>query len=216
MRSWLLVLGIAAAVAAAVCTPAEAGLAGSSVSVTGWFPSTTNPPPACNPYVDLCGFAQDPYNGGTTSQTVTVPTGTLFEYIATATSSVVNDATIDITSFTTGAFCSDFVSTTTCTDVFDGLVFDFSGNQAITGVTVDTAGSAADFQPASNKLSWTDDAIYVNLVGLNPAEGSELVLDVTTQGVTPVVPEPSTWALMLLGFAGLGWTGWRRGSARAI
>jgi uncharacterized membrane protein len=26
----------------------------------------------------------------------------------------------------------------------------------------------------------------------------------------PVVPEPSTWALMLLGFAGLGFAGYRR------
>ncbi len=74
------------------------------------------------------------------------------------------------------------------------------------------AHSAIPHSAAGN----VNDAIYVNLVGLNPAEGSELVLDVTTQGVTPVVPEPSTWALMLLGFAGLGWTGWRRGSARAI
>jgi hypothetical protein len=32
--------------------------------------------------------------------------------------------------------------------------------------------------------------------------------------MTPV-PEPSTWALMLLGFAGLGFAGWRRAAAEA-
>lgn len=29
-----------------------------------------------------------------------------------------------------------------------------------------------------------------------------------------IVPEPSTWAMTLLGFAGLGWAGWRRARAR--
>ena len=29
-------------------------------------------------------------------------------------------------------------------------------------------------------------------------------------GVVEAVPEPSTWALMLLGFAGLGYAGYRR------
>jgi hypothetical protein len=28
------------------------------------------------------------------------------------------------------------------------------------------------------------------------------------------VPEPSTWAMLLLGFAGLGFAGWRRASKR--
>jgi hypothetical protein len=33
-----------------------------------------------------------------------------------------------------------------------------------------------------------------------------------------VIPEPSTWAMMLLGFAGLGFAGWRhaRQASRAI
>ena len=30
-------------------------------------------------------------------------------------------------------------------------------------------------------------------------------------GNTPATPEASTWAMMLLGLAGLGWAGWRRG-----
>ena len=35
-------------------------------------------------------------------------------------------------------------------------------------------------------------------------------------GPTGVVPEPSTWAMMLLGFAGLGWAGYRgRAASRA-
>ena len=30
-------------------------------------------------------------------------------------------------------------------------------------------------------------------------------------GLTPAVPEPSTWAMMALGFAGLGFAGYRKG-----
>jgi hypothetical protein len=34
-------------------------------------------------------------------------------------------------------------------------------------------------------------------------------------GVTVTVPEPSTWAMMVLGFAGLGFAGYRRSSKAA-
>jgi hypothetical protein len=30
----------------------------------------------------------------------------------------------------------------------------------------------------------------------------------------PIIPEPSTWAMMLLGFTGLGWTAWRKAKKR--
>jgi hypothetical protein len=52
----------------------------------------------------------------------------------------------------------------------------------------------------------------IDVTGENPAFLSTLVIDVTTGGgpTPPVVPEPSTWAMMLLGFAGLGFVGYRR------
>ena len=34
--------------------------------------------------------------------------------------------------------------------------------------------------------------------------------------ITVSVPEPSTWALMVIGFAGLGWIGRRRASVIAM
>jgi hypothetical protein len=33
---------------------------------------------------------------------------------------------------------------------------------------------------------------------------------------TPAVPEPSTWAMMILGFAGVGFMGFRRKSKPAL
>jgi hypothetical protein len=35
-------------------------------------------------------------------------------------------------------------------------------------------------------------------------------LDRVAGGVTATAPEPSTWAMMVLGFAGLGFAGYRR------
>ena len=49
----------------------------------------------------------------------------------------------------------------------------------------------------------------VDVTGDNPAFLATLVIDVTTNGMT-TVPEPSSWALMVLGFAGLGLAGRRR------
>ncbi len=54
----------------------------------------------------------------------------------------------------------------------------------------------------------TDILAYVGKVG--PYTNVE-----TSQPPPAPVPEPSTWAMMLLGFAGLGLLGYRRGSARA-
>jgi PEP-CTERM motif len=44
-------------------------------------------------------------------------------------------------------------------------------------------------------------------------QGGPSGLLVTTTGSASVVPEPSTWAMMLIGFAGLGFAGYRRARA---
>jgi hypothetical protein len=50
-----------------------------------------------------------------------------------------------------------------------------------------------------------------------PTTGGAFVLtsvgDVTFTAATTVVPEPSSWAMMLIGFAGLGYAGYRRARA---
>ena len=44
--------------------------------------------------------------------------------------------------------------------------------------------------------------------GTNPMD---LLLNVTVSGgPPPTIPEPSTWAMMAIGFAGLGFAGWRK------
>lgn len=53
--------------------------------------------------------------------------------------------------------------------------------------------------------------LEIDFHGLTFGPGSQLVLDFGP--VTPGVPEPSTWALMILGFAGIGLMTYRRKKA---
>ena len=44
------------------------------------------------------------------------------------------------------------------------------------------------------------------------SSGGSCMTDTPTYGFSFTVPEPSTWAMMLIGFVGLGYAGWRQSS----
>ena len=55
------------------------------------------------------------------------------------------------------------------------------------------------------------------MLGIDPANGTAYLIDLVPTTVTvlnPSVPEPSTWAMMLLGLAGLGFA-FRRSRRKA-
>ena len=150
----------------------------------------------------------------TDNATPTIPANFLAGSTSELTISV-GDTQIVITNQEAVPFCSGALP---CSDPFVGFQFIFSSGVDITGVSVDPA-SAADFLPNDTAphdglqlLSPT--RIVVDVAGDLPGVGDKLILDVTTGGGPPPVPEPSTWALMLLGFAGLGFAGWRRMAAQ--
>jgi hypothetical protein len=204
-------IAVAAALATMSAPPASAGLIGNgtnTVSVNFWFPSSTVPPPACDDTTNPnCENEKDSMGNTTSTIPAIFPQG-----VADGATISVGDTQIVITNLIPETFCSDGVSAgSACTDPFTGFEFLFSSGVDITGVSVD---SSSNFLPNDTSphlglqlLSPTD--ILVDLTGAAPAIGDKLILDVTTGGVTPV-PERSTWALMLLGFAGLGFAGWRR------
>ena len=84
--------------------------------------------------------------------------------------------------------------------------------QSASGESVIEWGTTADISGpgvASNYSAWslTDDGFFLNK-GVDP-----FAFDSALQMEVDVVPEPSTWAMMLLGFAGLGLAR-RRGSRK--
>src|ERR1700722_17875542 len=70
------------------------------------------------------------------------------------------------------------------------------------GTTADISGPDV----AGNYSAWslTDDGFFRNK-GIDP-----FAFDSALQMEVDVVPEPSTWGMMLVGFAGLGYAGYRR------
>jgi hypothetical protein len=211
MRFGLVIAAVATALFAIGGAPAQAGLVGggtNTVSVNYWFPSSSVPPPACDSIINPnCENEVD----STDNATPTIP-ASFVEGVADGSTISVGDTKIVITSLLVDMpFCSTALP---CSDVFNGFAFSFSSGVDITGVAVDPS-SAADFRPSAGGLTFAPTGIFVNVVGDNPAPGDQLILDVTTKGSMTTVPEPSTWALMLLGFAGLGFAGWRRRTALA-
>ena len=87
---------------------------------------------------------------------------------------------------------------------FNGFHFEFSGASipAITDVTVD---SASTLKPTG--VSFTSDSVDVSVAGELYGFGAQkAVLDISTSSA-PATPESATWAMMLLGFVGLGLAG---------
>jgi hypothetical protein len=97
------------------------------------------------------------------------------------------------------------------TAAFNGVEFsnlDFGPGEKITGFSLLT--NLSGLTPAD--ISFTSDSIKYNASGLS-FENSPYFITLT---VTTAVPELSTWAMLLLGFAGLGFAGYRKSRKDAV
>jgi hypothetical protein len=170
--------------ALAATQTAHAGLIGAGVTYEYLVPTTSD-------VVDMMG-----------PTTITSSTSFVDNNLDAFITTTFNDLQIIITN-TPPSFSDNFPA-----DVaFDGPSYLFS-NVTISNVTTDPA-SATDFEGA---VSFTSDNVMVNFAVLGASDlipnGNKLILDVTTTAAA--VPEPSTWAMMALGFAGLGFLGYRK------
>jgi hypothetical protein len=201
-------IAAAAALVVTASGPAYSSLVGATVQSASYF-DVSFPPPAASPTectIIMCAILDyEGPSGPTNSPLPIVPVDYLLDS-NTDTFVSVGDTQITITNNLAGPFGTP--------GTFSGYVFTFTGAPDITKVEVGS-GTSSDFLPAlPGGLSSTATSITVNVAGDSLAVGDKLILDVTS-GSTPTVPEPSTWALMLLGFAGLGFAGWRRTTAKA-
>jgi hypothetical protein len=224
MRLRTLALVAVAGPIAAGMAPAQAGLDGATVQ-TATFLEVTFTPPTSPPQAPALPAVQDCsvidcsvpnyplFPGDTAGQNFPAPTAPV-DYLQdnlTGTTISIEDNKITITNDQPGAICP----AAGCTPGdFGGYVFTFTGAPDITNVTETNTGN---FVPVPidpglpNGWTWTNNTITLNVLGDSPDLNATLTLDITTAGSgPPTIPEPSTWAMMLLGFAGLGFAGYRR------
>jgi hypothetical protein len=203
---------VLSALMALVSAPASAGLVGTgsnTVQAEFWL-NATSPPPAC---AGTCEVQDYLLAGNIVNSPLPIIPVAFLQGAQSGTTISVGDTQIVMTNDLSEPFCSTLGA---CNDVFTGFRFKFSSGVDITSVTVD-ASSAADFLPSKTGLQLVSPTeILVDVTGDAPAIGDQLILDVTTGAVASAVPEPSTWAMMILGFAGVGFMAYRRKSTPAL
>jgi PEP-CTERM motif len=85
---------------------------------------------------------------------------------------------------------------------FNGFEFLFSGAPTITGISND---GSSTFNPNPIGTTFNSTAVFLDYQAGTPVNGQSSIVNVAA-----AVPEPSTWAMLILGFAGVGFMAYRR------
>jgi hypothetical protein len=171
-----------------------------------WHPSGT----AAN------GYLTDTYNPGEWQYALEMPmapsgtTGTanLYKVTKTATASTVNGSGVVLSNVN-----GSFVSGSNGFIWRDGQAVEYNPNSpsdlvnSLSTWTVDKTNHLITFDIADNGLFGNDFAFAWEMTCANDVIQGQVDIPTTNQ---PGVPEPSTWAMMLIGFAGLGLSAYRR------
>jgi PEP-CTERM motif len=219
-----------AALAAGVCFSAGAASA-STVCINAMHGSDNlGPDSSCPTTAESKVFLEKNSNTMTGFGNIGSQTGTpLMEFTSTASLDFANGfATID-----GNAKPSNFpnLDITIPGHIFTDLIFDLqlagpptvpSGTQSLTltawfGSTMErTFTYTAGVLPHDSDVGFTvADAAGLTALDLSSTTGIKEVKHIEVSGVS-AIPEPSTWALMLVGFAGLGYAAYRRGEKPSL
>ena len=107
------------------------------------------------------------------------------------------------------------------TSSFSGVMTDVGYTTSVAGVMPTTvsrgpSGSTVNFLfPSPSTIAPGDNTVWLTIMtdATHYGPGHLSVINegsATVSAFAPAVPEPSTWAMMLLGFAGLGFAGFRK------
>jgi len=88
------------------------------------------------------------------------------------------------------------------TAAFNGAVFTDLTQSNIIGVSLDGSSNLAGFD--ASRLTFTSNSISFNLQGLSNIPQSFIKANVQFGTGLGAVPEPATWAMLLVGFGGIG------------
>ena len=177
-------LGVAALAAIAFSTPALAGLDGTSMSATYYFPDSGSVYP----------------NGNATPSVFVVGAG--------AESHVnVEDVTFLTVDGSDRGLTLQFntrLSNPTCTNTdFNGLVFTGSGFETLSAFTILNGSTFGASNPDELDFSLVGNELRLNWGGVTYQDGDVLYLGFSNAGPGGV-PEPATWAMFIMGFGLVG------------
>jgi hypothetical protein len=173
-----------AAVALVASTAANAQLAGTQVDGTLSFNGNSS----FNYFNPGLGLVPAGFGNSTSANGVTIGSGTEFGFSQSGTLDITADFTDDQLVFTEELFFTahynpqELTFTSLTPGAFAGLSLASSN---FTGLTYGVSG----------------DTITINWTGAEISRGTQLQ---AVFGLPAAVPEPATWAMMLLGFAGIG------------
>ena len=148
------------------------------------------------------------FTTGTTGETVDFASG-YSTITPSAKGGAASFSTLDITipghSFTDLVFGLELLKTETGSS--ENLTID-----AWDGTTLERSFTYSDLAHDANIEFTIADLAGLTAIDLSSTTGIKEAKEFNVSGVTAVIPEASTWAMALLGFAGLGYVAFRRGS----
>ena len=96
---------------------------------------------------------------------------------------------------------------------FSGLIFTSPGFLTLDGATVGASTTLGGFD--NSRVTLSGDQLRLDFAGLSYNDGNLVTLNFTSPVNGTAVPEPATWAIMILGVGGVGAVARRRRMTRA-